>query len=134
MKTISLLITFLVGTLISQAQDLTVTVDNVSSTEGKVIFSLHTNMTFMNGAGIQNLESKIVDGKVTVTFKDVDPGTYAIMVLHDKNENNRMDFYDDGLPKESYGMSNNPTHYGPPKFTNAKFEMASENIHLNIRF
>ena len=56
------------------------------------------------------------------------------MALHDENDNNAMDFEDNGMPKESYGMSNNPMSYGPPQFATAKFEVASEDLEMNIRF
>ena len=134
MKTLTLTIVLIITSLFSNAQDITVTVDNAVNDKGKVIFSLHTADTFMKGPGIQNVESKIVDGKVTVTFKDVKPGTYAIMALHDENENNRMDFEPNGMPKENYGMSNNPMSYGPPQFGDAKFEVGTEDLKMNIRF
>ncbi len=111
-----------------------VTIDNVTSDEGKVILGLHTSETFMVANGIQSKESKIVDGKITVTFESVTPGTYAIIALHDKNENNRMDFETNGMPKENFGSSNNPMSYGPPQFSASKFEVENEDIKMNIRF
>ncbi len=63
----------------------------------------------------------------------VKPGAYAIMVLHDENENNRMDF-ENGMPQENYGMSNNPLYYGPPNFSEAKFEVTNKNLNFDVRF
>jgi len=138
MKTLFLSIALLISTL-SFAQEtkgitIEVTIDNVTSDEGKVIAALHTSETFMVANGVKNAESKITNGKVTFTFKGVSPGTYAVMALHDKNENNRMDFEANGMPKENYGTSNNPMIYGPPQFSESKFEVASEDIKMNIRF
>ncbi|GAL71886.1 hypothetical protein JCM19302_1326 [Jejuia pallidilutea] len=113
---------------------ITVTIENITNNNGSVLLSLHTKNTFMKGAGIKNEKSKIENGTVTVTFKNVAPGTYAIMALHDENENNSMDFDDSGMPKESYGMSNNPMSYGPPQFAYAKFEMTSKDLEMDIRF
>ncbi len=113
---------------------ITVSIDNITNNKGNVVLALHTSETFMRGPGIKNTKSEIVDGKITVTFENVTPGTYAIMALHDENENNAMDFEDNGIPKESYGMSNNPMSYGPPQFATAKFEINSEDIEMNIRF
>ena len=134
MKTISLLIALLAGILISNSQSLTVTVENVINEKGKVIVALHTPETFMKGPGILNAESKISGDTVQFVFENVDPGTYAIMVLHDENENNRMDYELSGMPKENYGMSNNPMSFGPPQFSDAKFEFGEEDQHLKIRF
>lgn len=138
MKTLSLIITLLISITSfaqkNEGQTITVTVDNVLNNNGKVILSLHTAETFMKGAGIKNKESSIEDGKVTVTFKDIQPGTYAIMALHDENDNNRMDFEVNGMPKESYGTSKNPMSFGPPQFSESKFEVTNKNLKLNIRF
>ena len=134
MKTLSLLFVSLLGSLFMNAQNITVTIDNVSNDNGKVIFALHTSDTFMKGPGIQNAETKIENGKAVVTFKDVKPGTYAIMALHDANENNQMDYEASGMPKEAYGMSNNPMSYGPPQFYDAKFEFKGEDVDMKIRF
>jgi uncharacterized protein (DUF2141 family) len=48
------------------------------------------------------------------------------MVLHDKNGNNQMDFESNGMPKEAYGMSNNPMSYGPPQFSDAAIEVKED--------
>lgn len=138
MKSLFLSLALLVS-FISTAQEadgatIEVTIDNVTSDEGKVIIGLHTSDTFMVSQGVKNGESKITDGKVTFTFTDVKPGTYAIVALHDVNENNRMDFEANGMPKESYGSSNNPMSYGPPQFSESKFEVTKENIKMTIRF
>ncbi len=117
----------------SETYTITVSIDNVKNNNGKVMLGLHSADTFMKGQGIQNAESKIEDGKITVTFENVEPGNYAILALHDENENNRMDF-ENGTPIESYGMSNNPMSYGPPQYNDAKFEVINENLDLKIRF
>jgi len=138
MKTLATLIVFVICTTFANAQNngqsITINIDNVVSNQGKVVLSLHTSETFMKGKGIQNAESKIIDGKVSITFKDVAPGEYAILVLHDENENNRMDFELNGMPKENYATSNNVMSFGPPQFGESKFEISSDDIVLKIRF
>ncbi|MBA4744337.1 MAG: DUF2141 domain-containing protein [Muricauda sp.] len=139
MKTVTLALSFLFVSIIAMAQEktnvaITVTIDNVTSDEGKVLASLHTTETFMKGPGIQNLESTIENGKVILKFNKVAPGTYAIMALHDANENNRMDYQSNGMPKESYGMSGNEMTMGPPDFKSAQFTVGDEDLEMNIRF
>ncbi|MEM8999204.1 MAG: DUF2141 domain-containing protein [Bacteroidota bacterium] len=118
----------------AQGNDISVSITNVLSDKGKVMVSLHTIDTFMKEPGIQNLESAIDNGTVSVTFTDVPAGTYAIMALHDANENNRMDFDENGRPKESYGMSGNEMTMGPPTFETAKFEVTDTALTFEIRF
>lgn len=130
----ALLLTVLFGFSQDSGLSITVTIDNVNNDNGKVIMGLHTKDTFMKGAGIMNSTSAIKDGKVSITFDNVKPGNYAIMALHDENENGRMDFIDNGMPKESYGMSNNPMSFGPPVYEDAEFTVSDENLELHIRF
>ncbi|UZO80346.1 DUF2141 domain-containing protein [Aquimarina sp. ERC-38] len=112
---------------------ITVTIPNVTSSEGTVQVGLYDEQTFMKAAPIQGEIKKIENGKVTVTFEDVAPGTYAISCYHDKNNNNQMDFEPTGMPKESYGISNNPMSYGPPNWSEAKFEVSGDPITMEIR-
>lgn len=138
MKNLVLTLALAFTSLFSFAQDegitITVTIDNVTSDKGKVLMSLHTSETFMKGKGIKDAETSIEDGKVTITFENVLPGEYAILALHDENDNKRMDFEDNGMPKESFGMSNNVMAMGPPQYDDAKFTVADKDLDLNIRF
>lgn len=139
MKSLALTFTLLLSSFLSFAQDtegitITVTVDNVVNDNGKVLASLHTSETFMKAGGMLKTEGSITDGKVVLTFENVPPGTYAIMALHDENENNQMDYQSNGMPKESYGMSGNEMSFGPPTFADAQFEVADSDLEFNIRF
>ena len=139
MKTVTLALSLFLVTIAGIAQekkgvDITVTIDNITSNEGKVLAGLHTEETFMKGPGVQNLQSEIKEGKVTLTFSSVSPGDYAILALHDANDNNRMDYQSNGMPKESYGMSGNDMTMGPPSFNSAKFTVGEEDLEFTIRF
>lgn len=112
----------------------TVTLENVLNDQGEILAALHTEETFMKGAGLANLKTPAQKGALTFTFDGVAPGSYAISVLHDLNGNQRMDFEPNGMPREPYGMSGNDMSMGPPTFDSAKFEVGTEDIHLRIRF
>ena len=73
-------------------------------------------------------------GEVTLTFENVEPGTFAIMVMHDENDNQRMDMEANGMPKENYGTSGQVNSFGPPTFEGAKFEVTDEDQEFRIRF
>ena len=139
MRTFVFVLCTLISSLFANAQEtqgatITVTIDNIVNDEGKVIIALHSNETFMRGEGIMSQESTIADGKVEFTFEGVPVGTYAIMALHDANNNNKMDYEANGMPKESYGMSGNEMTMGPPNFEMAKFNVTDEDLEFNIRF
>lgn len=140
MKIITLLFSILFSSLLANAQtedkknvDITVTINNANSDEGIMIFGLHNSSTFMKSKGIQTVIEKIESGKVTVTFKNVAPGTYGIIALHDKNSNHKMDVEVNGMPKEPYGVTGNEMSFGPPQFMDAKFTVAAEDLELEIR-
>lgn len=139
MKKIILTFALVLISIFSFAQEdkgitITVTIDNVKNDSGKVLLSLHTSETFMKGKGIQDVETNIKDGKISVTFENVLPGDYAIMALHDENNNQRMDYRENGMPLESYGTSNNVMAFGPPVYDDSKFKVENKNLELAIRF
>ena len=139
MKTLALLLVTLLTTLLSYGQDaetvtITVTIENIVNDQGKVLTALHTEDTFMKGGGIITLSEQAKEGELTFVFENVVPGTYAIMTMHDENDNKRMDYEANGMPKESYGTSGNDMTMGPPSFESAKFEVANEDLQFNIRF
>ena len=139
MKTITTIITLLLLVNFTQAQEtntgktITVKINNIANNNGQILASLNNEATFMKGKGIQNLKSTIENGSVILTFKNVEPGIYAIIAFHDENSNNQMDFETNGMPKESYGVSNNDMSFGPPQFNTAKFEVRDEDVELNIK-
>ncbi|MGJ8549229.1 DUF2141 domain-containing protein [Winogradskyella wichelsiae] len=138
MKKLILSLTIALASFLGFSQDsgvsITVIVDNVTNNKGKVSMALHTADTFMKSKGTMSTETDIKDGKVTLTFKNVQAGQYAIMVLHDENNNKKMDYMENGMPLESYGMSNNAMTMGPPQYDDAKFEVENEDLTLHIRF
>lgn len=111
---------------------ITVTIDKVRTNKGKVLFALYSEKTFMKAKPEQTTASTIEGNTVTVTFTNVPKGEYAITCVHDENDNGRMDFEETGMPKEDYGMSNNPMSYGPPEFGPSKFTVANKDITMKI--
>ncbi len=138
MKKLTVLtILFLIG-FTTYAQDnkgatITVTIENVLSDGGSILAGLHTADTFMKGAGVANAMAPAKAGEVTLTFENVAPGTYAIMVMHDENDNKQMDM-ENGMPKESYASTGEMNLYGPPTFNGAKFEVTDADQEFKIRF
>ena len=140
MKTIVLAILLAISNFIVQAQDskgvdITININNVKNDNGFVILGLHNQETFMakGKSALKRIKRKIKNGKIKVTFDNVQEGNYAIMVIHDENANNQMDFELNGMPKEAYGISNNNISFGPPRFEDAKFKVEKENLNLEIR-
>jgi uncharacterized protein (DUF2141 family) len=104
----------------------------VQGTEGTILVGLYKESNFMQNPTLAAV-GEIKDGKSIITLNDVAPGEYGITLLHDKNDNKRMDFDANGMPLERYGVSNNTLSYGPPQWSDAKFEVANTPIEMEIR-
>ena len=66
-------------------------------------------------------------------FKDLPPGTYAVQVMHDENENNKLDTNFLGIPTEGYGFSNNPNVMRKAHFDEARFDVGADAATITIR-
>jgi uncharacterized protein (DUF2141 family) len=72
--------------------------------------------------------------KVQFAFAGISPGYYAVALLHDENNNGKIDRALLLMPKEGYGFSRDaPVRMGPPKFDAAAFAVGVEPIHQTIQ-
>ena len=70
----------------------------------------------------------------TLRFPNVQPGTYAIALLHDENDNGKADRVLGMMPREGFGFSNDaPVNMGPPAFGDAAIEVGAHELHQSIR-
>lgn len=71
---------------------------------------------------------------LTITFTGVEPGDYAIALLHDENDNGKADRVLGMMPKEGFGFSRDAkVRMGPPKFKDAVFEHGAEAQQVTIK-
>jgi uncharacterized protein (DUF2141 family) len=126
-------VVFVVSLLTSGNQEITVTVVNATTDNGKVSFALYDQVTFMK-TPLKGASAKIIKGKSTVTFKNITQGEYSVICFHDKNNNGKIDFNENGMPLEDYGASNNNMDFGPPSFLDSKFTVIEEDVCLEIKF
>ena len=67
---------------------------------------------------------KVKGLKAEVSFDSIHSGRYAIQFYHDENQNGKLDLNLIGIPKESYGSSNDVKPvFGPPKFEKMLFNL-----------
>jgi uncharacterized protein (DUF2141 family) len=75
----------------------------------------------------------VTNGQAVVDFENIPFDDYAIGVLHDENENGRMDTNWLGRPIEGYGASNNPhNRISAPSFKSALFRFTPPSLTLSI--
>ena len=69
-------------------------------------------------------QSLPASGAANMVLGDLDPGTYVLALLHDENENSKLDTMLK-IPKEGFGFSRNPAiRMGPPTYEQVKFTIA----------
>lgn len=82
---------------------------------------------------------KLDKATLDVTFRDLPPGTYAVEVIHDENENGKLDMRWLPYPKpvEGAGASNDaPASVGPPSWSDARFKLTDKGgaITIHLRY
>ena len=112
-----------------------VLVNQIRPETGTVYFAMYSSESdFTDRKAFQTRKASAAGGEVEVTFDDVPEGIYAITCYHDKNSNGKMDFSHNGMPEENYGSSNNVMNFGPPRFSDAKFEVSGKDLTFEIKF
>jgi uncharacterized protein (DUF2141 family) len=76
---------------------------------------------------VQQQWTKIEKNETQVIFKNLKSGKYAVRSYHDENNNKKMDTDFLGIPKESWGCSNNVRpHFAAPKFEDMIFVLEKD--------
>jgi uncharacterized protein (DUF2141 family) len=65
---------------------------------------------------------RVENKRAVCVFQGVAPGEYAVVAMHDENDNGKMDYNFLGIPAEGYGFSDDPRMLlKAPAFDAAKF-------------
>lgn len=118
-----------------QAADLTVNISNITVKQGNVKVALYNEAKdFPEGAGrMQGQELSPSKEKLSVMFKELPPGRYALSVMQDYNSNGMLDRNFFGIPTEPYGFSQREKgETGKPSFEQASFAIDKESKTLAI--
>lgn len=58
-----------------------------------------------------------------VRFNNLAPGEWSLLLIHDSNQNGKLD-KSLGIPREGFGFSGNPPiRFGPPSASDVHFEL-----------
>jgi len=112
---------------------LTIVVENLKNSDGSLIFTLYNKDGTIPDEKFQayykKAEVEIKSKRARFTFNQIPGGTYAIAILHDENNNGKIDKkFMLPLPKEGVGFSNY-TDFGlsnRPNFKGASFTLDSD--------
>jgi uncharacterized protein (DUF2141 family) len=97
------------------------------------IFSTPADFPRRADKALASASAVISGGQAVCAFIGIAPGRYAISVIHDENDNGKMDTKIFGIPREGVGASNDARgHFGPPRFEDAAFQFGGGRLDLKI--
>ena len=109
-------------------------VENIKSKKGSIRFGLFTSEADYLKNPVEKRVIKSTGKDVTIVFENLQPGDYALSVIHDENENGELDSNALGIPKEGFGFGNNALgSFGPPSFEKAKIKIADQDVKQDIK-
>ena len=112
----------------AHAGELTVTITDIRAAQGSLMLSLVDSDAAWNSQAKPVAARKVVaeKGEMQFKFSDLPAGVYAVQVMHDENDNSKLDTNFLGIPSEGYGFSNNPNVMRRATFDEARFELKSD--------
>ncbi|MEL7245283.1 MAG: DUF2141 domain-containing protein [Cyanobacteria bacterium J06573_2] len=126
---------------VENSANLTVAIKNLKNQKGQVCLRIYDSE---NGFPLGNSNKsksqclKIDGNSLKQEFIGLKKGTYAVAVIDDQNENNKLDRDFFGIPEEGFGISNNPKvsiKTGIPKFKTASFSLQqNQKIDIEMKY
>jgi len=123
------------SSVVAQSQ-VEVIITDVRDTTGTVMVALFADPeTFLKKPTLGKFV-KSKSGQAKAVFEDIEPGEYAVSIIHDANNNRKLDTNFVGIPREGFGFSNNVMGaFGPPSFDKAKFRVSgSTTIRIKAKY
>lgn len=120
---------------LAHAADLTVEITDLRSAEGVVKASLVDSADGWDSKAPPVAATGTIpqNGVATLTFADLKPGQYAVMIMHDENSNGALDKNVVGMPLEGYGFSNNPNVMRRATYEEARFDVGADDRKIVVR-
>jgi uncharacterized protein (DUF2141 family) len=118
------------------AASLRVKLSGVESSDGTLRYLLFAGKAGFPDDPGKSVRWGSVPGKTReFVLPDLPPGKYALTLLHDKNDNGKLDTKL-GLPLEGFGFSENPKiFFGPPSFHDSRFRLdGAETITVRMKY
>lgn len=117
--------------ILSDGVELQVQVTDVKHSDGTLLIGVFDQEDgFPREIDKARFRAKIKPEKPTHTFENLQPGSYAVVVIHDRNNSGQLDRNLLGMPKEPVGLSNY-TSIGisnPPTFRKASFRLKESGL------
>jgi uncharacterized protein (DUF2141 family) len=109
-------------------------VNNIKNKKGSIQFALFSTEADYLKKPVEKKVIKATGDDMTVVFENLQPGEYALSIIHDENENGKLDSNAFGIPKEGFAFGNNALgSFGPASFEKAKITITEQNVKQDIK-
>lgn len=106
-----------------------INISNISSNDGQILVKLYNSEETFKKEAFISKKAIISNKKATITIKHLDQGTYAFIIIHDKNGDEKFNRGFLGLFAEDAAYSNGAKKLlGQPKWKDACFEIKQHRI------
>jgi len=124
--TILLLASYLTASskVAEKGNTLNLTISNIRNDQGQILISLFNQAEGFPSDSTKAFRTFLLEAKVpavNLVIESLNPGEYAIAVVHDENRNLKPDFNLVGAPVEGYAASGANKRFSAPKFATSKF-------------
>ncbi len=131
----------------THAAELRLTINGVRSDRGELLIGLYDTPAGFLGAisrasksGLMADSGRLVgasiraqSGTQSTVFTQLPPGRYAVIVIHDENDDGRLDTNAMGVPTEGYGFSNDARGFlSAPSFEAAALEVSDSDVSTTV--
>jgi len=109
-------------------------VDGLRNSDGVVTLALYEKDGHLSEDKVKvSVKGPIKNNKAILKTQGLPYGEYSLVVIHDENNNGKMDFNIFKMPKEGLGFSNNPRiGISKPSFEETKVKLKEQEKKLNI--
>lgn len=132
----------LIRNIKTETYSLTIKTNGLENSEGTIVFAIYNKDGSIPDQKFKKFYRKqnahIVNNKSEITFNNLPEGLYAVTVLHDKNNNGKIDTkFMLPLPDEGVGFSNYDDFglSNRPNFKKASFNLSKDTtVVININY
>lgn len=117
----------------ASAADLTIDVKGIADARGQILVAVYDTSTKWLGRALRYERAPASSPSMTIQVPGLAAGTYAVSLVHDIDNNGKMDSNAMRIPIEPYGFSNDATGtFGPASFEQARFEVPEKGARISI--
>ena len=114
---------------------ISLTITNIRSDKGQILLSVFNQADGFPSDSTKNYRTYILEpqtSSLNLLIEDLNPGEYAIALVHDENGNLKLDTNLVGAPVEGYAASGANKRFAAPRYSSSKFLLEEGTLILEI--